>query len=338
MPGTIDVTFAGAEVNAAVTMAALGGDAEFITALPDNEITDACLAELRGTGVRVDRVRRRQVGRFGLYFVEAGANQRAGNVIYDREGTTFSMTAAAEYAWPEVLSEAGWFHTTGIAASVSNDAADATIAAVRAAHAAGIPVSCDLNYRRKLWRWDAALRPEELARRTLEPILSLVDVVMGNGSDLAIATGSAWTASEPGGREGEIERCTRVAQEFVRCFRQVKWVAVTLREGCSATHNRWGAMLYRAEDAAVFLAPLSAGDYAPYEIPNIVDRLGSGDAFAGGLLFALQTPELAEPGTALRFAVAASCLAHSIKGDFNFCTRAEVEALMAGSNGGGLSR
>lgn len=336
MPGSLDLTFAGAEVNAAVTIAALGGRADFVTALPENEITAACLANLRAANLGIERIVRRQEGRFGLYFMETGSNQRSGNVLYDREFSTFSLTPASAYPWTDIFAGAGWFHTSGIAAGVSRVAADSTIAAVRAARAAGLPVSCDLNFRRKLWRWEAGLAADELARRTLRELLPSVDLVLGNVADLALVSGLEPPTATGG--EDALAGAARVARSFAQCYPQVRWVAISLREGCSATHNRWGAMLFRAADATTFVAPMQAGIYAPFDITQIVDRLGTGDAFAGALIFALQTPELAAPETALRFAVAASCLAHSIKGDFNFSTRAEVEALMDGSSGGGVSR
>jgi 2-dehydro-3-deoxygluconokinase len=336
MPGSLEVTFAGAEVNAAAAIVSLGGEAEFISALPRNEISDACLATLRGLNVGVRHVVLRDHGRFGLYFVENGANQRAGNVVYDREGSTFSATPAEAYPWDEILQGAGWFHTTGISAGVSRTAAEATLAAIHAARAQRLMVSMDLNYRRKLWRWDAAVEPTELARRTLVELLPAVDMVMGNAYDLAHAAEVEEPLPSNNGMHAVAAEA--VARGVVRRFPQLRWVAVTLREGCSATHNRWGALLLRASDGATFVAPTSKGVYEPFEITSIVDRLGAGDAFAGALIHALLTPELKDPQTAIRFAVAASCLAHSIKGDFNLCTRAEVEALMAGSNGGGFSR
>jgi len=220
---------------------------------------------------------------------------------------------------------------------VSRVAAEATLGAVRTARASGVPVSCDLNFRRKLWRWDPAIEPGELARRTLSEILSSADVAMGNPVDLAHVAGVEFRGNAAEGG-ADLEATQGVAQAFGRRFPTVRWVAVTLREGCSANHNRWGAMLFRTADATAFVAPTDHGVYAPFEIANIVDRLGAGDAFAGALIYALQTPELADPNQAVRFAVAASCLAHSIKGDFNFCTRAEVEALMEGSSGGNVAR
>lgn len=335
MPGMLEVTFAGAEANAAAAIAALGGRAELVTALPQNEIANACLATLRAAGVGTSHTLLNQAGRMGLYFVETGANQRAGMVIYDREASTFSLMDSEAYDWPEILGAAGWFHVSGISASVSRLAADASLAAVQAARKAGVMVSCDLNYRRKLWRWDDQQTPAALARQVMRDLLANVDVVIGNGADLAGAAGlptpNEVAMSDP-------EELLALVRGFSKCFPHACWVAVTLREGLSATHNRWGALLVRTADGTSFMAPTVKGHYKPYEIEQIVDRVGSGDAFAGALIFAFQTPELAAPETALRFAVAASCLAHSIKGDFNFCTRSEVEHLMAGSNGGAVSR
>lgn len=337
MPGSIEITFAGAEANAAVTIAALGGEARFVTALPRNQMAEACLANLRAAHVDVSQVREKDGGRMGLYFVEAGANQRAGNVLYDREGSEFSLAGADAYPWPDILSGASWFHTTGIAASVSRAASEATLAGVQAARNAGVPVSFDVNHRRKLWRWDAGLAPEELARRTLGRILPEVELLIGNPADLAQAAGFELPAA---GGEGDRARDAevRLARALVAKFPRLQRVAITLREGISATHQRWGALLYSAAADRVWLAPTEGASYVPYDIPQVVDRLGTGDALAGALLYALQTPELASPEVAVRFAAAASCLAHSVHGDFNYITRAEVEALMGGSSGGGVSR
>lgn len=331
MPGALEITFAGAEVNAAAAIAALGGKAELVTALPDNEISEAALATLRAADVGVRRILLRKEGRFGLFFVETGANQRAGLVLYDRENSTFSQTASA-YPWRAIMGEAGWFHTTGISAGVSRTAAAATMAGLRAAEAAGVMVSCDLNFRRKLWRWDDTLAPEELARRTLGEMLSLVNMVIGNPSDLAA------TAGLPATRRHGATGLRALAQTLATKFPRMRWVAVTLRQAVSATHNRWGAMLYDVRGKKSFFAPMQKGRYQPYEIASIVDRVGTGDVFAGALIHAFRTRELADPATALKFAVAASCLAHSTKGDFSVCSRGEVETLMAGSNGGMVAR
>lgn len=334
MPGTIELTFAGAEANAAVTIAALGGEARFVTTLPRHELAEACLANLRAARVGVEDVVLADAGRLGLYFVEAGANQRAGNVLYDRDGSAFCLAGPAAYDWPAVLRGAAWLHTTGIAAAVSREAAEATVAAVTAARAAGVRVSFDINHRRKLWRWDQAWAPEELAQRTLARILPAVDLLFGNPADLAHAAGLGPPAT---GAETEAG-LTALARAVVAKFPRVRRVAISLRESVSATHQRSGALLYAADADRAWLAPGVDGRYRPHEIAHVVDRLGTGDALAGALLFALETPELAAPETAIGFAAAASCLAHSIHGDFNYVTRAEVEALQRGGNGGGVSR
>lgn len=338
MPGTLELTFAGAEANAAVTIAALGGEARFVTALPRHELAEACLANLRAARVGVEDVVHADTGRFGLYFVEAGANQRGGNVLYDREGSSFCLAGPEAYDWPRILRGASWLHTTGVAAAVSRAAAEATVAAVTAAQAAGVPVSFDINHRRKLWRWDSTYAPDELAQRTLARILPVVDLLTSNPADLAQAAG---LEAPPAGRESSEEGrrdLVALARAVTTKFPRLQRIALTLRGGVSATHQRWGALLYTvAEDSASF-APVAGGEFQPYEVARVVDRLGTGDALAGALLFALGTPELAAPEKAIGFAAAASCLAHSIHGDFNYVTRAEVEALQRGGNGGSVSR
>jgi 2-dehydro-3-deoxygluconokinase len=334
MPGLMEVAFAGAEANAAVAVAQLGGRAEFVSALPCNPIADAAVASLRAAGVGVDRLVRSKAGRCGLYFVETGASQRGGLVVYDREGSAFALAEAREYAWPEILADAGWFHTSGIAAGVSRVAADATREAVKAARRAGVTVSCDLNFRRKLWRWEPGVAPEALARRTLATILPDVDVLIGNSQDLADTIGEEFEAVPAGGLEAHTALAARVGVRWPH----LSWIAMTLRQSHSANHNKWGALLFRPRDGAVFSAPQEDGRYAPYDIQGIVDRVGTGDVFAGALIFALQTPDLAEPSRALSFAAAASCLAHSTKNDFFHGSRAEVEVLINGDGVGHVSR
>ena len=337
MPGTLEFTFAGAEANAAVTISALDGEASFVTALPRHELAEACLANLRAARVSVEDVVLTDEGRLGLYFVEAGANQRAGNVLYDREGSAFCRAGPEVYDWPRLLRGASWLHTTGIAAAVSREAAEATLAAAAAARAAGVRVSFDINHRRKLWRWDPACEREELARRTLARILPAVDLLSGNPDDLAHAAGVAPPAARAEADDGPAA-LTALARAVVAKFPNVRRVAIGLRDGVSATHQRSGALLYAADADRAWLAPCVDGRFRPYEIAHVVDRLGTGDALAGALLFALETPELAAPETAIGFVAAAACLAHSIHGDFNYVTRAEVEALQHGGNGGGVSR
>jgi 2-dehydro-3-deoxygluconokinase len=340
LPGTLEATFGGAEVNVAVSVAQQGGTAAFCTFLPDNPLTTAFEHELRRLGVEAHLVRRFPEGRFGTYYVETGANQRSGTVTYDRSGSTISLVPPSAYSWEQSLVGANWFHISGITPALSEFAAESALAGVRqAARESDVTVSCDLNFRKKLWGWDPQVKGAELARRTMRKLLPFVDVVIANEEDAEQVLGikAAHTNVEHG--ELSVTAYPDVAREIVKQFPKVKRVAITLRESLSASHNNWGAMLYDAASDQAFFAPLDRnGTYAPYQIRNIVDRVGAGDAFAGGLIFALLTPELSAPETALRYAVAASCLKHSIVGDFNYASREEIESLMHGSGSGRVQR
>lgn len=338
LPGKLDVSFAGAEANVAVSIAQLGGDAAFVTALPQHAIADACVADLRAMGVDTRYILRTKKGRLGLYFLETGANQRPSNVIYDREGSSVSLTPPEAYPWPEIFNGARWFHITGITPALSATAAAAALRAVQEAKARSLTVSCDLNFRKKLWSWEPTLSPRELAEKTMRALLAHVDVVIANEEDAADVLGIRAADTDVAAGKLASDKYPAVAREIVRQFPQVALVGITLRESISASHNNWGGMLYETRTDTAFFAPLVGGQYQPYRITHIVDRVGAGDAFAAGLIFAQLTPELREPQTAVSFAVAASCLAHSITGDFNFCTRAEVEALMKGSGSGRVVR
>lgn len=335
MPGVLQLTFAGAEANVAASLSMLGATTRFITCLPENDIAAACQASLAGLGVDTRHIVTLEEGRLGLYFVETGANQRPGRVIYDRAGSSFSIAPANTYDWDAIFDTATWFHTTGISPSLSRTAAEATIEAVRRAKSAGVTVSCDLNFRKKLWRWDASKRPAALARETMQEILPHVDLVIGNEEDAADVLGIAGENTDVQAGQIDAPRYTRVAQQIIQQFPNVARVAITLRESHSASHNNWGALLYDLATERAYFAPLRDGMYAPYEIRAIVDRVGGGDAFAAGLIFALNTPEYQEPQQAVAFATAASCLAHSIHGDFNYHSQAEIEALL---NHGGTGR
>lgn len=331
MPGRLDVTFAGAEASVAASIAYLGGEAAFVTALPRHAIADACIANLRSLGVETRHILRTEQGRLGLYFVEAGVNQRPGNVIYDRAGSSVAMTPPDAYNWDEILAGADWFLVSGITPAISRNAADVTHVALHEAHARNMCVVCDMNYRSKLWDWEPGTTPRELAGRTMRALLPLVNIFIGGLEDAAQLLG---ICPEQGSRDP----CLEVARKITAQFPRMTHVALTLRESISATHNNWGGMLYEAAADRGFYAPVKNGEYEPYQITDIVDRLGGGDAFTAGLLFALGTPELARPETAISFAAAAGCLAHSIAGDFNYSSRAEVEALMQGASSGRVNR
>lgn len=339
LPGSLDVTFAGAEANVAASLAMLGADAEFVTALPRHALADACLAVLRGLNVETRHVVRTDAGRLGLYFLESGANQRPSQVIYDREYASVSLTPSASYDWDAICEGAQWFHVTGITPALSETAAHVALQAVEAAKTRGLTVSCDLNFRKKLWRWDPDVPPRELAEKTMRRLLPHVDVLVANEEDCSDVLGITAGSTDVHSGQLEIDRYPDVARQVVEQFPNLGHVAITLRESLSASHNNWGGMLYVAGTQQVCFAPCDdGGAYRPYEIKNIVDRVGGGDAFAAGLIFALTIPELQAPETAIRFAVAASCLAHSIMGDFNYHTRKEVESLMGGSGSGRVVR
>jgi len=338
LPGRLELTFGGAEANVAASLCMLGGEARFVTALPNNEITAACLAELQGLGVDTSHVLVRDEGRFGLYFIEAGVNQRPSNVIYDRAYSTVSLTPADCYDWTSIFAGAKWFHVSGITPAISRQAAGATLAACRAAKAAGANVSCDLNFRKKLWSWDKSLSPKALAEKTMRQILAYVDVIVANEEDASdVLQIHAGESNAEAGRL-DVEKYPQVARRICEQFPRVTKVAVTLRESISASHNNWGAMLYDAATAEAFFAPLAGGAYQPYEIKNIVDRVGGGDSFSASLIYALNDKELSAPNDAVAFATAASCLAHSVKGDVNYATRAEVLRLMKGNASGRVVR
>ncbi len=339
MPGQLNLTFAGAEANVAASVAMLGGNAAFVTALPDNDITEACITTLRGLKVNVDNIKMVKKGRLGLYFVEKGANQRPSRVVYDREYSSVSMTEGSIYDWNEIFAGAAWFHFTGITPSLSQIAAEATLQAAKAAKSMGLTVSCDLNFRKKLWQWGEGEAATSLAQRVMSEILPYVDVVIANEEDASDVLGIEAEGTDVMSGEIDAAKYKGVAQEIVKRFPNTKMVAITLRESISATHNDWSAMLYDASTDIAHFAPIDAeGKYTTYKIKNIIDRVGGGDSFGAGLVFALNSDGYCDPAVAIRFAVASSCLCHSIEGDFNYVTCDEVLSLMLGSASGRVVR
>ena len=337
MPGNLELTFGGAEANVAASISILGGNAKYITALPDNDITGAFLSQFRGLGVDVSQIIIRKKGRFGLYFVETGANQRPSNVIYDRTGSTVSLTGPEHYDWPAIFKDTAWLHISGITPAISEPAAAATLAAAQAAKTADLTVSCDLNFRKKLWTWDNSLSPHELAQKTMREILPFTDIVIGNEEDAHDVLGITAGGSDIEAGKLDIQKYPDVAMKIAGQFPNVSKIAITLRESISASHNNWGAMLYDVKTGQPYFAPAVNGEYMPYEIKNIVDRVGGGDSFSAGLIFALNSG-LYKNRDAVAFAVAASCLAQSIQGDINYSTKAEVERLMNGAGTGRVIR
>ncbi|MCP4974791.1 MAG: sugar kinase [Maribacter sp.] len=334
-----DVTYAGAEASVAASICNFGGKARYVSALPRHALAEATMDSIRSVGIDTRYVLRTDNGRLGLYFLETGANQRPSNVIYDRADSAIAITPADQYDWDGIFYGAQWLHLSGITPALSKNAANATVVAAKKAKAVGASVSIDLNFRGKLWKWDSSKTSRDLAQKTMRTILPFVDVVIGNEEDCHDVLGIEAGNTNVHSGTLDTSRYPEVARQVAKQFPNVGKVAITLRESYSASHNNWGAMLYDVASDQPFFAPLGVdGHYSPYQIKNIVDRVGGGDSFAGGLIFALTTSELSETQTALNYAVAASCLKHSIKGDFNYSTRAEVERLMHGNASGRVVR
>lgn len=339
IPGLLDSTFGGGELNVAVSIALQGGNSAFVTASPDNAITDSLIQEMGKTGVDSSLVCRSQQGRFGIYFVETGANQRGGTVTYDRDFSSIALSSADLFDWDQIFEGATWFHITGITPAISESAAQLTLRALQEAQQRKVMVSCDLNFRKKLWNWKANTKPINLARETMQSLIPFVDLVIANEEDADLSLGIKAPESDVEAGDLNIQGYISVAKQIVEQYPNVKQVAITLRESISASHNNWGAMLFDPSQNQACFAPSDIeGNYSSYQIRNIVDRVGAGDSFAGALIFALNTPELASLETAIRYAVAASCLKHSIQGDFNYSTRSEIESLMSGGGSGRVQR
>jgi 2-dehydro-3-deoxygluconokinase len=343
-PGALDVTFGGAEANAAVAYSQLGGRAAFVTALPAHVIADACVGTLRNLGVDVSRIVRTDNGRLGIYFVEPGANQRASSVIYDRDASAISLAPPDTWDWDGIFSRAGkdggnWFHITGITPSLSANAAAASLRAVEAAKRNGFGVSVDLNFRKKLWRWERGTAPEKLAGRVMAEILDHAGILFANEEDIGTVLGIRAEESDFDSGSLVPEKYPAVARQVASRFPGLEKICVTLRESHSANDNNWGAMFLDVVAETAWFAPMKDGAYAPYRISSIVDRIGAGDAFAGAFLYALGDRELSsDPEDPLRFAAACSCLAHSVWGDFSHVTKDEALSLMGGKTSGRIER
>jgi len=336
LPGHVDVTFAGAEANVAMSLSMFGCPAKFVTALPKHSIADACIGNLCNVGIDTSDILRVDQGRIGIYFVEAGANQRPSTIIYDRAGASIAAADPSIYDWKKILQGAKWFHFTGITPALSQLSAAATMDAAKAARDMGLTVSCDLNFRKKLWDWAPGTSAKDLASKVMNGILPYVDVLVGNEEDAEDVLGIKAGDTDVTKGKLDIERYPSVAREIVKKYPNIKKVATTLRESISASHNNWGAMLYDAATDKCHFAPDLDGQYKPYEIRNIVDRIGGGDSFTAGLIYSfLEGKSEAE---SLAFGVAASCLCHSIYGDFNYTSKEEVLTLMKGDASGRVKR
>ena len=315
----LEATFGGGEANVAVSLANYGMDVAFVTLLPDNDIGRACLRTVRGYGVDVSNIRL-VPGRMGIYFLETGSNQRPSKVIYDRADSCIAKAAPDAIDWDAVFAGATWFHITGITPAISQSAADLSLAAVKAAKAKGLHVSCDLNYRKNLWKYG------KRADEVMGELVRYVDTIIANEEDFQKALGiRAESDVESGELDADVYR--RIARTAMDRYPNVSRVAITLRESKSADTNYWAACIYDGQEFYVS---------RKYAITDIVDRVGGGDSFGGGLIYGLNAYD--NQRDALEFAVAASCLKHTINGDFNLVSVAEVEALKKGSGSGRVER
>ena len=326
---------AGAELNVACALANWNNDVRYVTALPvTNPLADMLLSEMQSYGIDTKHVMRRE-GRVGLVFVETGAGQRPSRVHYDRSHSSISLAPSSEYDWDEIFAAATHLHISGITPALSKNAADATIEAAKHAKQMGLHVSCDINFRSKLWQWDTERSGRDLAKKIMGEILPELNLLIANETDLTDVLGLHAETAEG---EIDIEAFACLARRAADTFPNLSHVAITLRESLSATHNRWGAILLERPDDQLYIAPENEGVYAPYNIDMIVDRVGAGDAFAAGLLHALGSDQYRTPSKALDFAVAASCLAHSIPGDINHSNLSEIGELTEGNHTGRVVR
>jgi 2-dehydro-3-deoxygluconokinase len=315
----LEASFGGGEANVATALARFGCETSYVSVIPENAIGDACVAELRKQGVDVSRILRKGA-RLGIYFLEAGANQRPSVVVYDRAGSAIAEARPGDIDWSSALKDATWFHITGITPAISQSAADLSIESVRAAKRMGLKVSCDLNYRKNLWKYGKS------APEVMVELVKHVDLAIANEEDCQKALGVSAPVNVESGKLDPAQY-RGLAEEVLSAHESLSSVAITLRESRSADENGWSGVLHTGKEFLVSRR---------YEIRDIVDRVGTGDSFAAGLIYGLT--HLPSPQEALEFAVAASCLKHSIPGDLPLLSVAEVKALMGGSGSGRVQR
>ncbi len=317
---SFDVIYGGGEANVAASCANYGLPVEYVTRLPANDIGDACLNFIRQYGIGTRHIVRGG-DRLGIYFLEMGAVQRGSKVVYDRAGSSLATIQSGMIDWKEVFADAGWFHWTGITPAISAGAAEVCLEAVKTAKAMGLTVSCDLNYRNKLWKWGKT--PAEV----MPELVKYTDIAIGNEEDAAKVFGIH--APEMDVTQGKVEADAYiyVCEKLKERFPNLKTIAITLRGSQSASYNTWSAILW--DEGTPYIAP-------SYDIVPIVDRVGGGDSFMGGLIYGLLTYD--DKQLAINFAVAASCLKHTVYGDFNLVSVDEVTKLMGGDASGRVSR
>ncbi len=318
---SFDATFGGGEANVAVSLANYGMDVHFVTRLPENDIGNMAVAMLRNHSVNIDDIVRGG-DRVGIYFLETGAVSRGSKVVYDRNNSAFAEIQMGMINWDSVFEGADWFHWSGITPAVSEEAANVCMDAIKKANEKGITVSTDLNYRKNLWNWG------KTAEEIMAGMVERSDIILGNEEDAEKVFGIH--AEGLDGKGGEVDGVSyqTVVSQLMTRFPRAKKVIITLRGSVNANHNTWSGVLW--DGTELYQAPV-------YQITHIVDRVGGGDAFMGGLIYGLHAFS-GDDQKALNFAVAASCLKHTIKGDFNLVTVAEVEKLLSGDTSGRVSR
>ena len=320
---TLSATFGGGEANVAVSLANYGVDVEFVTRLPKNDIAAACVGELRKYGVGVNNI---VYGgeRLGIYFLETGAVARPSKVVYDRAHSSISTIEKGMIDWEKVFEGADWFHWTGITPAISASAAEVCLEACKAANRLGVTVSCDLNFRKNLWKYG------KTAAEVMPALVECCDVILGNEEDAEKVFGIKPEGFDVTATGGEVEQAAfeSVCRQMMERFPRAKKVIITLRGSINANHNTWGGVLFDGQ--TLYASPR-------YDITHIVDRVGGGDSFMGGLIYGLREYK-GDDQRALNFAVAASALKHTIYGDFNLVSVAEVENLMKGDGSGRVAR
>jgi 2-dehydro-3-deoxygluconokinase len=318
---SFDVIYGGGEANVAVSLANYGLPVDFVTRIPKSDIGEACLTFLRQYGVGVDKIVRGGE-RLGIYFLEMGSMQRGSKVVYDRAYSSISTVEPGMINWQAVFADADWFHWTGITPAISAGTAAVCLEAVKAAKEMGLTVSCDLNYRKNLWKWGKS--PSEV----MPKLVSYCDVAIGNEEDADKVFGIKAPESDVAAGRVEANQYRNVCEKLNERFPNLETIAITLRGSVSASFNTWSGVLWHEKE---FYEGLK------FDITHIVDRVGGGDSFMGGLIYGLRTYG-DDYQKALNFAIAASCLKHSIFGDFNLVTVSEVEKLMGGDASGRVSR
>jgi len=314
----LEATFGGGEANVAVSLSLFGHATRFVSAFPANPIGDWAINEVRKYGVDTSRVLR-QGERLGIYFLESGASQRASNVVYDRSGSSIAAIKPGQADWTSAFAGAQWFHLTGITPALSDSAAAASLESLKLAKAAGLTTSLDLNFRKKLWS-------SEKAGQVMATLMPYIDVAIANEEDCEKVFGIRAGKTTVSSGELEHAKYLDVAAQVMKRFPAVQKTAITLRESHSASHNGWSGMLVDRQGHA----------FSRHYDLTIVDRVGGGDSFAAGLIHALLSNK--DRQTAIEYAVAASALKHSVPGDFNLVSLAEVEALVGGDGSGRVQR